>query len=357
MTKQHIDIAALAIDRSALAENNQHYLLKTLVIITILILFAIYYLNINSTTAQVALQTNSINSGTAMSKEKNIASINLLAQSSSTNNNTVLAKDKTPNNANTLKVLDASGYIVARRVATVSSRITGKLVQLYIEEGQKVFKNQILAELDDEKAKISYQLALAELSAKQANVGEAKISLRYQQQRLHRNKELSKQKLISQQLIDNSEVKTAQIKAQLLNKIALVELAQQQVDLALYQLNNHKIRAPFNGVMISKNAQVGEIISTGASDTVRSGIGTLVDMSSLEIEVDVGESYIKSVFAGQNTIATLDAYPNWQIKSKVVAVIPTADRQKASIKVRVKLLESDQRIFPDMGVKVSFLKS
>ncbi|MFT6208962.1 MAG: multidrug resistance efflux pump [Colwellia sp.] len=139
----------------------------------------------------------------------------------------------------------------------------------------------------------------------------------------------------------------------------MVDSAMQRVELAQYQLNQHKIRAPFDGVVISKNAQVGELISAGSSGGgfIRTGVGTIVDMSSLEIEVEVGESYINRVYPGQKVFAKLDAYPQWIISSEVVAVIPTADRQKASIKVRVKLLTADPRILPDMGVKVSFMKN
>ncbi len=256
-------------------------------------------------------------------------------------------------------ILDASGHIVARRIATVSSRVTGKLNQLHIEEGQRVSKSEVLAELDDKQAVISHQLALAELSAKQAGFEELELLFQQQTQRFKRNKSLAEQQLISEQLLEDSQFKNAQLAIQVRNKQALVQLAEQRVALAQYQLNQHKIRAPFDGVVISKNAQVGELISSGSSGGgfIRTGVGTIVDMSSLEIEVEVGESYINRVFAGQKVIAKLDAYPNLHINSEVVAVIPTADRQKASIKVRIKLFESDPRILPDMGVKVSFIKS
>ncbi len=255
-------------------------------------------------------------------------------------------------------VLDASGHIVARRIATVSSRVTGKLNQLNIEEGQTVNKAEVLAELDDKQATIAYQLALAELSAKQASFDEFTLLFKQQSQRFKRNKSLANRQLISQQVLEDSEFRNAQLAIQIRNKKAMVLSAQQRVELAQYQLNQHKIRAPFDGVVISKNAQVGELISAGSSGGgfIRTGVGTIVDMSSLEIEVEVGESYINRVYAGQKVIAKLDAYPQWKINSEVVAVIPTADRQKASIKVRVKLLEVNPRVLPDMGVKVSFLK-
>jgi len=255
--------------------------------------------------------------------------------------------------------LDASGHIVARRIATVSSQVTGKLNRLNIEEGQEVKQSDILAELDDKKAAIAYQLALAELSSKQASYDELTLLFKQQTQRFKRNKSLASQQLISQQLLEDSEFRNAQLTIQIRNKQALVSIAEQRVELAQYQLNQHKIRAPFDGVVISKNAQVGELISAGSSGGgfIRTGVGTIVDMSSLEIEVEVGESYINRVHAGQKVIAKLDAYPQWKISSEVVAVIPTADRQKASIKVRVKLLIQDPRILPDMGVKVSFLNT
>lgn len=255
-------------------------------------------------------------------------------------------------------ILDASGHIVARRVATVSSRITGKLEQLNIEEGQRVTKSQILAELDNRQAVISHQLALAKLAAKQASFEELTLLYQQQTQHVNRNISLAKQQLVSDQFLEDSQFKNTQLAIQVRNKQALVEVAKQSVALAKYQLSQHKIRAPFDGVVISKNAQVGELISAGSSGGgfIRTGVGTIVDMSSLEIEVEVGESYINRVYAGQKVIAKLDAYPQWHINSEVVAVIPTADRQKASIKVRIKLFEIDPRVLPDMGVKVSFIR-
>tara|TARA_R110001583_G_scaffold43548_1_gene138517 strand:+ start:6831 stop:7958 length:1128 start_codon:yes stop_codon:yes gene_type:complete len=254
-------------------------------------------------------------------------------------------------------ILDASGHVVARRIATVSSRVTGKLEKLNIEEGIEVKKSQILAELEDKEAQISYQLALADLAAQQARYQETLVLQKFALQKSERRKQLVINKLISIELSEDSQLETEQLSAQIKNRLALVELAQQRAELALYQLEQHKIRAPFNGVVISKNAQVGELISAGGNGggTIRTGVGTIVDMKSLEIEVEVGESYINRVYSKQQVIATLDAYPQWKINSEVIAIIPTADRQKASIKVRVRLLEIDPRILPDMGVKVSFL--
>ncbi|GAA6172761.1 hypothetical protein NBRC116592_24310 [Colwellia sp. KU-HH00111] len=281
-----------------------------------------------------------------------------ITKSSQTTSTTLNStKENSANQISHSTVLDASGHIVARRIATVSSRVTGKLEQLHIEEGQRVNQSDVLAELDDKQAVIAHQLALAELSAKQAGFDELNLLFKQQTKRFNRNESLAKQQLISEQLLEDSQFKHAQLAIQVKNKQALVSLAQNKVALAQYQLNQHKIRAPFDGVVISKNAQVGELISAGSSGGgfIRTGVGTIVDMSSLEIEVEVGESYINRVFAGQKVIAKLDAYPQWSINSEVVAVIPTANRQKASIKVRVKFFETDPRILPDMGVKVSFI--
>jgi RND family efflux transporter MFP subunit len=283
---------------------------------------------------------------------------NELGQSTIQPESLLIADTKTTEKTNNI-VLDASGHVVARRIATVSSRVTGKINRLNIEEGQRVSKSEILAELDDKQADISYQLALAELSAKQASFDEFTLLFKQQTSRFNRNKSLANRQLISEQLLEDSEFRNEQLAIQIRNKQAMVHSAEQRVELAQYQLNQHKIRAPFDGVVISKNAQVGELISAGSSGGgfIRTGVGTIVDMNSLEIEVEVGESYINRVYPGQKVIAKLDAYPQWKIKSEVVAVIPTADRQKASIKVRVKLLEVDSRVLPDMGVKVSFMKT
>ena len=279
----------------------------------------------------------------------NKTQLNELEQSNNPPTSSLLTDKKITDKNNNI-VLDASGHVVARRIATVSSRVTGKLNRLNIEEGQRVSKSEILAELDDKQAAISYQLALAELSAKQASFDEFTLLFKQQTLRFKRNKSLANRQLISEQLLEDSEFKNAQLAIQIRNKQAMVHSAEQRVALALYQLNQHKIRAPFDGVVISKNAQVGELISAGSSGGgfIRTGVGTIVDMSSLEIEVEVGESYINRVYPGQKVIAKLDAYPQWKISSEVVAVIPTADRQKASIKVRVKLLEVDSRVLPDM---------
>lgn len=332
-------IQQLVIDRSQQSSSSKLTLLIIILGTLIIISTGLYCFNSSASATPAAVNN------------KNIEQVSL----SPTLKNTSYKNENDATQQNS--VLDASGHVVARRVATVSSRVTGKLEKLNIEEGIEVKKSQILAELEDKQAQISYQLALADLAAQQASYQEIIVLQKFALQKSERRKQLVKEKLISIELSEESQLKTEQISAQLKNRLALVELAQQRTELALYQLEQHKIRAPFDGVVISKNAQVGELISAGGNGggTIRTGVGTIVDMKSLEIEVEVGESYINRVSAGQKVIATLDAYPQWKINSEVIAVIPTADRQKASIKVRIKLLEIDQRVLPDMGVKVSFL--
>jgi len=348
----HLDISQLKIDRKPKTKINWRPAIITNICILMALSACLFHL-----IANVLFPAND----SVKTKIQSVAKIN--DNTSSLANQTIKALasqqiDVVKDNKPTLSILDASGYIVARRIATVSSRVTGKLNQLHIEEGQRVSKSEVLAELDDKQATISHQLALAELVSKQADSEELALLFQQQTQRFNRNKSLAKQQLISDQLLEDSQFKNAQLAIQVRNKNALVQLAQQRVALAQYQLNQHKIRAPFDGVVISKNAQVGELISAGSSGGgfIRTGVGTIVDMSSLEIEVEVGESYINRVYSGQKVIAKLDAYPQWPINSEVVAVIPTADRQKSSIKVRVKLFEVDPRILPDMAVKVSFIK-
>jgi len=349
-TKTPFELSKLAIDRSPQTKTTWLSINYSGILISTLLCASLYFIG----QALFFPSSAAEHVGNVISNNKQLNSDVQADAKQQTNLTTDMKAEEHKN----LIVLDASGHVVARRIATVSSRVTGKLNLLNIEEGQQVNKAEILAELDDKQASISYQLALAELSAKQASFDEFTLLFKQQTLRFNRNKSLMNQQLISQQVLEDSEFRNAQLAILIRNKQAIVRSAEQRVELALYQLNQHKIRAPFDGVVISKNAQVGELISAGSSGGgfIRTGVGTIVDMSSLEIEVEVGESYINRVYAGQEVIAKLDAYPQWNISSEVVAVIPTADRQKASIKVRVKLLEVDPRILPDMGVKVSFMQ-
>ena len=233
-------------------------------------------------------------------------------------------------NNSSASVLDASGYVTARMQATVSSKITGKVLEVFIEEGMFVEKGQILAQLDD--------------SSVQAELNFAKTQLKEAQRVFNRTSELRKDNLASQASLDAAESQVDGLKARL--------------DISKQIVADMQIRAPFSGVVINKAAQPGEMISpvSAGGGFTRTGIGTIVDMSSLEVEVDVNESYINRVQPGQPAITNLNAYPNWDISSEVIAIIPTADRNKATVKVRIGLLEKDARVLPDMGAKVSFLK-
>jgi HlyD family secretion protein len=253
-------------------------------------------------------------------------------------------------------VLNASGYVVARREATVSSKVTGKVVEVLVEEGMKVEENQVLARLDDTNVKASLQVAEAEFEAARAARAETHARLDEAERQFRRIAALTAEKVASLSDLDGAEAEVNSLQARLELQQAQVSVAEKQVALWQQQLDDTIIRAPFSGIAVSKNAQPGEMISpvSAGGGFTRTGIGTVVDMNSLEIEVDVNESFINRVQPGQAVEATLDAYPDWKIPSKVLAIIPTADRQKSTVKVRVKFDQLDPRMLPQMGVKVAF---
>ncbi len=254
-------------------------------------------------------------------------------------------------------VLDATGYVVARRSATVSSKVTGKVVEVLIEEGMTVEKNQVLARLDDSNTKRALDIVQAEVKAAKAQVAEARARLVEAKLNFERNSLMVEKKLVSQAAFDLIQANYESLKAQLNNRLEVVEVNERILAQQKQFVDDLTIRAPFSGVVVSKDSQPGEMISpiSAGGGFTRTGICTLVDMSSLEIEVDVNESYIQRVHAGQLAEAVLEAYPEWKIPAKVAAIIPTADRQKATVKVRIAFQELDPRILPDMGVKVAFL--
>lgn len=269
---------------------------------------------------------------------------------------TVTVQDQSRNSTGPRTVLNASGYVTARRQATVSSKVTGKVVEVLIEEGMKVEQHQILAKLDTSNATASRDLAKAQVAAAQTSLAETKARLDQAEVDLKRATDLAKNEIASQSEVDAASVEAKSLRARLNHLEKEVIVAERQLDLWQQELDDRVIRAPFAGVVVAKNAQPGEMISpmsAGGSFT-RTGIGTIVDMSSLEIEVDVNESFINRVEANQPVVATLDAYPDWQVPAKVIAIIPAADRQKATVRVRIGFVELDPRILPDMGVKVAF---
>jgi HlyD family secretion protein len=253
-------------------------------------------------------------------------------------------------------VLNASGYVTARRAATVSSKVTGKVVEVLIEEGMKVKEGQVVARLDDTNVKASLAVAQAQLESARAALNETRAQLKQASQEFSRTTELVKQNIASPSDLDKAESNAKSLQAHLAQQELDITVADRQVALCQQQLDDMTIRAPFGGVVTTKDAQPGEMISpvSAGGGFTRTGIGTVVDMDSLEIEIDVNESYINRVQSGQPVSATLDAYPDWKIPCKVIAIIPTADRQKSTVKVRVGFDQLDPRILPEMAVKVAF---
>ena len=255
-------------------------------------------------------------------------------------------------------VLNASGYIVARRRATVSSKVTGKVLDVLIEEGRRVSAGQVLAHLDDTQARATLNLAEAQLGAAQKGMAEDQAKLAQAEMTLRRREALLKEQVVGKAEVDDAQSIVDSTKARIAYSQQQLGVAQRQVELQKTMLDDMVVRAPFAGVVITKDAQPGEMISpvSAGGGFTRTGIGTIVDMSSLEIEVDVNETYINRVVPGQKVEAVLDAYPDWQIPAHVITTIPSADRQKATVKVRIGFETLDPKILPDMGVKVAFLR-
>ncbi len=270
-------------------------------------------------------------------------------------------------------VLNASGYVTARRRATVSSKVTGKVLEVFIEEGQAVRQGQVLARLDDSQTRAAMNVAEAQLAAARKSAMQDQARLRESELKLGRLQQLVKEQVVGKAELDTAQADVDSIKARIAYAEEQISVAESQVRMARTELNDMVVRAPFSGVAISKDAQPGEMISpvSAGGGFTRTGIGTIVDMSSLEIEVDVNESYIGRVKTGQKVEAILDAYPDWRIPAHVITTVPTADRQKATVRVRIGFAPStgsgspggtsrgealDPRILPDMGVKVSFLR-
>jgi HlyD family secretion protein len=253
-------------------------------------------------------------------------------------------------------LLNASGYVTARRVATVSSKVSGKVHEVLVEEGMKVEAGQILARLDSSNAEKSLQLAEAQWESARRALDETRANLEQAEREFRRTTQLAADKIANPSELDRAEAEVKSLKARLAKQTADVSVAEREVAVWKQQLDDTIIRAPFAGIVTSKNAQPGEMISpmSAGGGFTRTGICTIVDMGSLEIEVDVNESYINRVEPAQPVEATLDSYPEWRIPAKVIAIIPTADRQKATVKVRVGFEKLDPRILPDMGVKVAF---
>jgi RND family efflux transporter MFP subunit len=254
-------------------------------------------------------------------------------------------------------ILNASGYVTPRRRATIAAKITGRVTGVFFDEGTHVHAGQLLATLDDSDTKRALDSAKADRDASQAAIADFQVQLKFAQIQLRRAEQLQKAGVQTQEQLDTASTNADSLQAK-------IELAKQQVQStearireAQQAVDNCVINAPYDGIVVSKDAQVGEMVSpiSAGGGFTRTGIATIVDMNSNEIEVDVNESYIARVKDRQKVTAILDAYPNWEIPSHVRTVIPTADRQKATVKVRISFDKLDPRILPDMGIKVTFL--
>ena len=254
-------------------------------------------------------------------------------------------------------VLDASGYVTARRQATVSSKITGKITEVLIEEGMEVEEGQILARLDASSQDRQLALAQAQLAAARSGLAENEVLLTDARRDVERARHLVEANVQSASQLEDLVAQVDTLEARLAVGRGQISVAERQVEVIRQNIADHIVRAPFDGVVVTKNAQPGEMISpvSAGGGFTRTGIGTVVDMASLEIEVDVNESYINRVRTGQEVVATLDAYPDWKIPARVITTVPTADRQKATVRVRIGFEQLDPRILPEMGVRVAFL--
>jgi RND family efflux transporter MFP subunit len=255
-------------------------------------------------------------------------------------------------------VLNASGYVTARRRATVSSKITGKVVEVNVEEGRRVAEGQVLARLDDSTPRAALALAQAQAEAARRALRENEVRLAQAQLNQRRTAQLLQERIASQSQLDDAKAESDSIEARVAALQEQIRVAERQIEVQEAELSSYVIRAPFSGIAISKDAQAGEMVSpvTAGGGFTRTGICTIVDMNSLEIEVDVNESYISRVNAGQDADAVLDAYPDWHIPARVITLVPTADRQKATVLVRLAFKKLDPRILPDMAIKVTFLR-
>jgi RND family efflux transporter MFP subunit len=255
-------------------------------------------------------------------------------------------------------VLNATGYVTARRRATVSAKITGKVIAVNVEEGMAIREGQILARLDDETQRAAVALAEAQAEAARRSVNESEVRLAEARITLERVSKLVGIGYSTAAEVDAARAAVDSLEARIRAAREQVRVAERQIELERTNLDSTIIRAPFDGVAISKDAQPGEMVSpvSAGGGFTRTGICTIVDMRSLEIEVDVNESYINRVRPEQSVTAVLDAYPDWQVPARVITTVPAADRQKATVLVRIAFQELDPRILPDMGVKVTFLR-
>ena len=252
--------------------------------------------------------------------------------------------------------LAASGYVVARRKATVAAEITGKVVEVFIDEGMTVTEGQVVARLDSVLAERDYELARSRAETADAAIAAITADLEDATRIMTRVQTLSQKNFATEADLTKAQARVGVLNAQLRQAQSQFETAKIDAKRSASMLDKHQIRAPFSGVVIDRSAQPREMISPmSVGGYTRTGICTIVDMDSIEIEVDVNEAFIGRVVAGGAVNAMLDAYPDWTIPASVIAIVPTANREKATVKVRIRFDKKDPRILPDMAVKVNFL--
>lgn len=268
-----------------------------------------------------------------------------------------VATARLANDARAEALLNASGYVTPRRRSSVAAKVTGQIKEIYAEEGLRVRAGQVLALLDCSQPEAALVSAKTDRDATAAALADYQVQLSYAERELVRAEGLRSANVYSQEALDNARTNRDSLRSKIELTKEQTRAAEAKIDVAQQDVANCTVRSPYDGIVVSKDAQRGEIVSpvSAGGGFTRTGIATVVDMKSIETEVDVNEAYIARVTPGQKVIATLDAYPDWQIPSTVRTVIPTADRQKATVKVRISFDQLDPRILPDMGVKVAFL--
>jgi len=253
-------------------------------------------------------------------------------------------------------VLTASGYVVAQRQAAVASKGTGRLVYLGVEEGDQVKEGQIIAQLEHSDLDAALAEAKASLNQALANLEQAKAEQADAEVNFVRHQKLLADQLIARSAFDAAEARFKRAQAAVGASEAAVQVARTRVRAAEVALEYTNIRAPFDGTVLTKNADVGEIVAPfGASTTARAAVVSIADMSSLEVEADVSESNIQRIQPGRACEIVLDAYQDTRYPGVVSKIVPTADRAKATVLTKIKFIERDQRVLPEMSAKVTFL--
>jgi RND family efflux transporter MFP subunit len=252
--------------------------------------------------------------------------------------------------------LNASGYVVAQRKAAVASKVTGRLVSLMVEEGSRVKEGQVIARLENEDAVAARDQAEANLRVAQANLNGAQAELEEASRTFHRDEQLVAKGVISRSQYETSEARFLRVQASVAAAEAAVKAGTAALQAAHVALEYTLIKAPFDAVVLTKNADVGDIITPlGAAANAKAAVVTIADLTSLQVEADVSETNLSLVKVGQPCDIQLDALPDFRFRGVVHAIVPTVDRAKATIMVKVRFLDQDPRVLPEMRAKVAFL--